>query len=164
MLSPWRHPANGALEPNRFGSLPGWVKVVEPAPRHGRGDPPLYVLSQRGPLTFDYGDADADHPRDGASFGGALRATQASGGLATALGALSRSQRFCWVAAAMSQGDQAVAKRGLAWPIGLSELRMVSLPKPVLRQFSTFSCHSLVYQCRPRCENEFDATPTRAAP
>ncbi|HEY3115218.1 MAG TPA: trehalose-6-phosphate synthase [Chloroflexota bacterium] len=134
MLSPWRHSASGTVDLNRFGSMPGWVKLGEPLTHDDHASPRLYVLSQRGPLTFDFGDPNqSQNSATAQGSGRALRASPASGGLATALGALSRSERFCWVAAAMSEGDQAVAKGGVAWPIGPSELRMVSLPRPVLQ-------------------------------
>src|SRR5439155_2662113 len=117
MLSPWRHPDSGPVDANRFGSLPAWVKQSEPLTHDYHGNAPLYVLSQRGPLTFDNCDRGADRAGNG-TVGevsrGALHASPASGGLATALGALSRSQRFCWVAAAMSEGDRTVARRGVA--------------------------------------------------
>jgi len=63
------------------------------------GDGRLIVVSNRGPITFDW---DPDQP-------GRLMASRGSGGLVTALGELGRHAPVTWVAAAMTPADRTAA-------------------------------------------------------
>jgi trehalose 6-phosphate synthase len=60
----------------------------------------LFVVSNRGPITFE---ADPDAP-------GGLDAARGSGGLVTALAELGRHAPITWVAAALSDGDRVAAR------------------------------------------------------
>ena len=70
----------------------------------------LYVVSNRGPVTFEL---DPTAP-------GGLVAARGSGGLVTALVDLGRHAPISWIAAALTEGDEAVAElldREDSWPI-----------------------------------------------
>lgn len=66
------------------------------------GDRPLVIASNRGPVSFRL---DPD--------GGAPTARRGAGGLVSGLGPLVRGTPTLWIAAAMTDGDRAVARQGV---------------------------------------------------
>jgi trehalose 6-phosphate synthase len=64
--------------------------------------PPIVVVSNRGPVSFEIDEAAP----------GGLRARRGAGGLVSGLGPLVRGTEAIWIAAAMTDGDRVVAARG----------------------------------------------------
>ena len=64
-------------------------------------NPPVLVISNRGPVSFTYGD------------GGALVAKRGGGGLVSSLGPLVRGMGAIWMAAAVSDADRQAAAEGV---------------------------------------------------
>jgi trehalose 6-phosphate synthase len=70
----------------------------------GYGDlvaPPIVLASNRGPITFDFGD------------GGDLRMKRGGGGLIAVVGGALEGSDATWIASAMSDGDREAASRGV---------------------------------------------------
>ncbi len=76
------------------------------------GARPLVVVSSRGPVSFDLVDGEPVGRRG-------------AGGLASGLGPLVRDTGVLWVAAAMTDGDRAVASRGVTSSDGF-EIRLLA--------------------------------------
>jgi trehalose 6-phosphate synthase len=93
----------------------------------------LIIASNRGPVEF------ARNPD------GSLSANRGSGGLVTALSALSRFTDLTWIASAMTDGDREVAAKaeGSA-PFDESgmRIRFVALPRKLYQQYYNVVCNS----------------------
>ena len=80
------------------------------------GQHPLVIVSNRGPIRFLQG---AD---------GGRVAKRGGGGLVTALSGVAQHQKVTWVAAALTDEDEAVAEEG-AYTDGNLRLRLVALDR-----------------------------------
>ena len=96
------------------------------------GDRRLLIASNRGPAEFHHDET------------GALQSRRGSGGLVTALAALSRFTELTWVAAAMTEGDRALAATGEAVAVGDDGMRVrfVTLPPRTYQQYYNVICNS----------------------
>ncbi|MHB8618758.1 MAG: alpha,alpha-trehalose-phosphate synthase (UDP-forming) [Chloroflexota bacterium] len=112
---------------------------------------PLVVVSQRSPLSFSI------------NRHGMLRSQAASGGLASALGAIAQKRPVHWIAAAMSDGDRLAARRSAAWPMGPGRVRLVDLPPEVQRQHYSAFANPLLWLVQHGLTNRLIAPRSTAA-
>src|SRR5690348_4138797 len=92
----------------------------------------LLIASNRGPVEFSVAED------------GTLTAKRGSGGLVTALGAVSRFAQVTWIASAMTEGDHAFARTDpRARPYGEDrmQIRFVPLPRKVYQQYYNGICN-----------------------
>lgn len=95
----------------------------------------LLIASNRGPAEFQVEDS------------GSLSSRRGSGGLVTALAALSRFAELSWIASAMTEGDRQVAAGGAAVPLGEDGMRVrfVTLPPRMYHQFYNVVCNQQLW-------------------
>src|SRR5438034_3409176 len=98
-----------------------WLARKDHAVAAPRSQQPLYVLSQRGPLSFDVDEE------------GMLQASPAGGGLASAFGTIAEQRPLHWIAVAVSDADRLAASQGESIRTGQTDLHLVSLPPTVER-------------------------------
>ncbi|HEY3118165.1 MAG TPA: trehalose-6-phosphate synthase, partial [Chloroflexota bacterium] len=98
-----------------------WRARKDPAAPASRNERPLYVLSQRGPLSFDVDEE------------GMLQASPAGGGLASAFGTIAELRPLHWIAVAVSDADRLAASQNESIRTGQTELHLVALPPAVER-------------------------------
>jgi len=95
----------------------------------------LLIASNRGPAEFQIED------------GGSLSSSRGSGGLVTALAAVSHFAELTWIASAMTDGDHAIAADGRAVPLGEDGMRVrfVTLPPRSYHQFYNVICNQQLW-------------------
>jgi trehalose 6-phosphate synthase len=112
---------------------------------------PVVIVSNRGPLSFRYGDD------------GELVATRGAGGLVSGLAPLVTGTDAIWIAAAISDGDRAAADQGVVAAEGF-RVRMLALDPEVYRAAYDVVCnatlwflHHALYDLarRPRFDTRF---------
>ncbi|MEX2237136.1 MAG: trehalose-6-phosphate synthase [Dehalococcoidia bacterium] len=118
----------------------------------------LIIASNRGPVEYEVDE------------GGDLRGTRGSGGLVTALASVSRYAELTWVAAAMSDGDRAMARQEgggrFHSPVADEQmyLRFVDLPRRQYNRYYNVLSNPLLWFIQhymwntPRTPNVLQAT------
>ncbi len=117
----------------RIGTVFTYLKPA-PAPVARTSQQPLLIVSNRGPAEYYYDDM------------GRLRRRRASGGVATALSAISNSTPVSWVASATSAAEREVAANGgiLDFNDGL-QLRLVAAPEDAYDLFYGTFCNPILW-------------------
>lgn len=105
--------------------------------RHAFGRRRLILVSNRGPV---------EHV---VAADGTIKATRGSGGVVTALAALTRDVGCTWIAAAMTDGDRRVAAAPRAIPVGDRNdqlaVRLLALPDQVYERYYGVFANTLLW-------------------
>ncbi len=88
---------------------------------------PIVIVSERGPLSFSVVD-------------GEVHQQPATGGLASALGAVAAKYPATWIAVAMSADDRRAAQMSDKYEFGTTDVQLVDVPLPIHQQhYATFA-------------------------
>jgi len=110
---------------------------IPPSLKKYISDRSIILVSNRGPIQFDYGED------------GEITTRRGGGGLVTAMTAISEETRATWISAAMTEAEYILAKEDLplAFPEDnpLYHIKLVDIPEPVYDRYYNVISNPLIW-------------------